>query len=168
MPIVTFKGVTPTLGDGCFVAENAAVIGDTVIGEKSNIWYGVQIRGDVHTIRIGKHTNIQDGTVCHVSKGTGPLNIGDYVTIGHNATVHGCTIEDYGFVGMGACVLDGAVVQSHAMLAAGALLSPNKVVPTGEIWAGNPAKFFRKMTEKEMAYAEWSAQHYVDLAAEYL
>lgn len=167
MTVFSFKGVSPILADDTFIAKGSTVIGDAVIGEKSSVWYNVTIRADVNTVRIGKHTNIQDGSTCHVSYKTGPLVIGDYVTIGHNAVVHGCTIEDYAFVGMGAIVLDGAVVKSHAMLAAGALLTNNKVVPTGEIWAGNPAKFFRKMTDKEMVYAEWSAQHYVKLAAEH-
>jgi carbonic anhydrase/acetyltransferase-like protein (isoleucine patch superfamily) len=165
--ILPYKGISPKLADDVFIAENAAVVGDVEIGELSNIWYGVQIRGDVNTVRIGKHTNIQDGTVCHVSVGTGPLYIGSYVTIGHNATVHACTLEDYAFVGMGATILDGGVVESHAMLAAGALLTNNKRVPTGEIWAGNPAKFFRKMTDKEMVYAEWSAAHYIKLGQEH-
>lgn len=167
--ILPFKDIKPKMGAGVFVAENAAVVGDVEIGEKTNIWYGVQIRGDVNTIRIGKHTNIQDGTVCHVTAGSdqGKLTIGSYVTIGHNATVHACTLEDYAFVGMGATVLDGAVVEGNAMLAAGALLTNNKRVPKGEIWAGNPAKFFRKMTEKELAYAAWSADHYVKLGQEH-
>lgn len=161
--------MTPQLGENVFVAVNAAVVGDVEIGDLTNIWYGVQIRADVNSVRIGKHTNIQDGTVCHVTAGSenGNLTIGSYVTIGHNATVHACTLEDYAFVGMGATVLDGAVVESHAMLAAGALLTNNKRVPTGEIWAGNPAKFFRKMTKKELAYAEWSADHYVKLGQEH-
>ena len=167
--ILPYKNMTPQLGKNVFVAVNAAVGGDVEIGDLTTIWYGVQIRADVNSVRIGKHTNIQDGTVCHVTAGSknGNLTIGSYVTIGHNATVHACTLEDYAFVGMGATVLDGAVVESHAMLAAGALLTNNKRVPTGEIWAGNPAKFFRKMTEKELAYAEWSADHYVKLGQEH-
>ncbi|MFT7144986.1 MAG: carbonic anhydrase/acetyltransferase-like protein (isoleucine patch superfamily) [Alphaproteobacteria bacterium] len=167
MTVLAYKGASPKIAADAFIAGGSTVIGDTVIGEKTSIWYNVTIRGDVNTIRIGKHTNIQDGSTCHVSYKTGPLVIGDYVTIGHNAIVHGCTLEDHAFVGMGAMVLDGAVVSSHAMLAAGALLTNNKVVPTGEIWAGNPAKFFRKMTDKEMVYAEWSAEHYVKLGQEH-
>ena len=167
--ILSYKDQKPKLGEGVFVAVNAAVVGDVTIGDKTNIWYGVQIRGDVNTVRIGQHTNIQDGTVCHVTSGSpkGKLTIGSYVTIGHNATVHACTIEDHAFVGMGATVLDGAVVESYAMLAAGALLTNNKRVPTGEVWAGNPAKFFRKMTTEEKDYITWSAQHYVKLGQEH-
>lgn len=168
MPLYPYKDITPTIGDDVFVAPSASIIGDVEIGDQTNIWYGVTIRGDVNTVRIGKRTNIQDGTVCHVTANTGPLFIGSGVTIGHNATIHACTLEDGSFVGMGATVMDGAVVESGAMVAAGALVSPNKVVRKGEVWAGVPAKLFRPMTEDEVKYMPWSEKHYVELAKNYL
>lgn len=166
--IMTFKGVAPKLGKDVFVAPTASIIGDVEIGDETNIWFGVTIRGDVNTVRIGSRTNIQDGTVCHVTRGTGPLKIGNDVTIGHSAIIHACTIEDGAFVGMGAIIMDGAVVQTGGMVAAGALLSPNKVVKKGEVYAGVPAKLFRPMTEDEVKYIPWSATHYVALAKNYL
>lgn len=168
MPLYAYKDITPTLGADVFIAPSASVIGDVKIGDQTNIWYGVTIRGDVNTVRIGSRTNIQDGTVCHVTAKTGPLKIGDNVTIGHNATIHACTLEDGSFVGMGATVMDGVVVESGAMVAAGALVSPGKRVKKGEVYAGVPAKLFRPMTEDEVKYIPWSAQHYVDLAKTYL
>lgn len=168
MPLHPYKNITPTLGTDVFVAPSAHLIGDVAVGDQSNIWFGVTIRGDVNTVRIGKRTNIQDGTVCHVTAGTGPLSIGDEVTIGHNATVHACTLEDGSFVGMGATVMDGAVVESGAMVAAGALVSPGKRVKKGQVFAGVPAKPFRAMTPEEVKYIPWSAQHYVELAKNYL
>ncbi len=166
--ILPFKNIKPALGKDVFVAPGAAVIGDVEIGDNTNIWFQVAIRGDVNTVRIGKNTNIQDGTICHVTKGSGPLTIGDDVTIGHSAVIHACTLEDGSFVGMGAVVMDGAVVQSGAMVAAGAVVTPGKVVKKGQIWAGTPAKYFRDMTEDETSYIPWSAKHYVELAKEYL
>ena len=168
MPLFSVKETMPTLGANVFVAPTASIIGDVEVGDRTNIWFGVTIRGDVNTIRIGKRTNIQDGTVCHVTTKTGPLFIGDDVTIGHNATLHACTLEDGAFVGMGAVVMDGAVVEGGAMVAAGALLSPGKRVKKGEVYAGVPGKFFRQMTAEEVAYIPWSAEHYVDLAKNYL
>lgn len=168
MPVLTFNDMTPELGKDVFVASSANIIGDVEIGAYSNIWFGVTIRGDVNKIRIGKCTNIQDGTVCHVTHKTGPLSIGDDVTIGHNATIHACTLENGAFVGMGAVVMDGAIVESGAMVAAGAVLTPGKRVKSGEVFAGVPAKFFRDMTLEEIKYIPWSAQHYVTLAKTYL
>ena len=166
--IMPFKGKTPKLGKNVFVAPTASIIGDVEIGDDTNIWFGVTIRGDVNTVRIGSRTNIQDGTVCHVTRGTGPLTIGSNVTIGHSAVIHACTLEDDSFVGMGAIVMDEAVVESGAMVAAGALIAPGKRVKKGEVYAGVPGKFFRPMTEAEIKYIPWSATHYVELAHEYL
>lgn len=161
--ILPYNGKTPKIAESAFIAPGAVIIGDVEIGEETNIWYNVVIRGDVNTVRIGKRTNIQDGTVCHVTYKTGPLSIGDEVTIGHNAIIHACTLENRSFVGMGATVMDGAVVQTEAMLAAGALLSPKKQVSTHELWSGVPAKLMRAMTEDEVSYMPWSAEHYVKL-----
>lgn len=166
--ILPFKGVLPTIAKDAYIAPSATISGDTHIGAGTSIWFNVAIRGDVHKVRIGENTNIQDGTVCHVTHKKHPLIIGDRVTIGHSAVVHGCTLEDESFVGMGAIVMDGAVVESGAMVAAGALVSPGKVVKKGELWAGVPAKPFRAMTEDEVNYLPWSAEHYRALGAQYL
>lgn len=163
-----YRGISPTIGEGSFIASSADVIGDVGIGEESGIWYGVVVRGDVNYIRIGSRTNIQDGTIIHVWRDNGPTIIGDNVTVGHQALLHACTLEDDTFIGMGATVMDKAVVESGGMVAAGALVTPGKVVKYGEIWAGNPAKFFRKMTKKEQEFIAISATNYVILANEYL
>lgn len=165
--ILPFKGTFPTIADEAFVAPGAVVTGDTVIGKGSNIWFNVSMRGDVHYIRVGENTNIQDNSVCHVTTKKFPLNIGSRVTVGHNAILHGCTLEDESFVGMGATVMDGAVVESGAMVAAGALVTPGKTVKSGELWAGSPAKFMRLVNDEERAYLKWSAGHYRDLGNEY-
>ena len=161
--ILPYKGIIPQIHDSAFIAPSASIIGDVKIGEDSNIWYNCALRGDVNDIKIGKRTNIQDGTVIHVTTDFQGTHVGDDVTVGHLAILHACTIEDFGFVGMQACVMDGAVVESHGMLAAGALLTPNKRVPSGELWAGSPAKYMRDLTDKERAYLKWSAPHYVEL-----
>lgn len=165
--ILPFRGIWPTIAPDAFIAPGAVVIGDVEIGPESNVWFGCVIRGDVNTIRIGARTNIQDNSVIHVTRGTGPTRIGSGVTIGHHAVLHACTLEDDCFIGMGAVVLDDAVVESGGMLAAGALLAPRKRVLGGELWAGNPARLMRPMTEAERAFLPVSAQNYVDLAAEY-
>lgn len=157
----------PKIHSAAFIAPGAVVIGDVEIGAETNVWFGCVIRGDVNTIRIGARTNIQDGTVVHVTRKTGPTVIGSGITIGHSALLHACTLEDNCFVGMRATVMDGAVVESGAMLAAGALVTPGKRIPTGQLWAGSPAKYFRAMTEEEKAYISISAKHYVELAKEY-
>jgi carbonic anhydrase/acetyltransferase-like protein (isoleucine patch superfamily) len=166
--ILPFKGVVPQIAATAFVAPTASVIGDVVIGAGSSIWFGTVVRGDVHEIRIGERTNIQDGTVVHVTRGKFGTYIGSGITIGHGAILHACTLEDDCFIGMGATVMDGAVVESGAMVAAGALVTPGKRVKKGELWAGSPAKFLRPLTEAEVAFFPQSAAGYVDLAAEYL
>ena len=162
--ILPYKGILPTIHADAFIAPGAVVIGDVHIGAETNVWFGCVIRGDVNTIRIGERTNIQDGTIVHVTRGTGPTAIGSGVTIGHQATIHGCTLMDDCFVGMGATVIDGVVVEPHGFVAAGALVTPNKRVLSGQMWAGNPAKYFRDLTEKEHDYFAYSAGHYVELA----
>ncbi len=165
--IFPYKDIYPVINDTAFIAPSASIIGNVEIGEGTNIWYGCVLRGDVHEIKIGKNTNIQDGTIIHVTTDVAGTYIGDNVTVGHNAILHACTVEDYGFVGMGACVMDNAVIESNAMLAAGALLTPNKCIPAGQLWAGSPAKYMRDLTKKELAYIKWSAPHYVGLGQEH-
>lgn len=165
--ILPYKGVAPKIDETVYVAPNAAIIGDVVIGANSNIWYGCTIRGDVNIIRIGDGTNIQDGTVIHVATRGRGTHIGNNVTVGHMALLHDCTLEDEAYVGMQACVMDGAVVQKRAYVAAGALVTSGKIVPSGELWAGRPAKFMRKLEAADYDFMEWSAPHYIRLGQEH-
>jgi gamma-carbonic anhydrase len=171
--IRTHHGVTPTIAASAFIAETAVVIGDVVVGENASIWYGCVLRGDDNTIRVGARTNIQDGTIVHINHeregaaGTKTV-IGAGVTIGHMALIHACTLEDGCFVGMKACVMDGVIVESGAMVAAGALVTPGKRVKRGELWAGSPARLMRRLTDAELRYFAYTAQHYAELAASYL
>lgn len=164
---IPFKGILPTVHPQAWLAPNCTVIGDTHIGAHSNIWFGAVLRGDVHHIRVGDYTNVQDNAVIHVTTGKFPTLIGNRVTIGHSAVVHACTLEDECLVGMNATVLDGATVQTRSMVAAGAVVAPGKVIETGWLWAGVPARPVRKLTEDELAYLAWSATHYAKLAENY-
>ncbi|PIN15778.1 Dynactin, subunit p25 [Handroanthus impetiginosus] len=159
----------PLVDKDAFVAPSASIVGDVHVGQKSSIWYGCVLRGDVNYISIGTGTNIQDNSLVHVAKSnlSGkvlPTLIGNNVTVGHSAVLHGCTIEDETFVGMGATLLDGVVVEKNAMVAAGALVRQNTRIPTGEVWGGNPAKFLRKLTDDEIAFISQSATNYATLA----
>jgi len=165
--ILPYQGKLPTIADDCFIAPNATIIGDVVIGKDSNVWFNVVIRGDVHEIRIGERTNIQDGTIIHATAGKSGTYIGNDITIGHNAVLHACTLEDGCFVGMSSTILDGAVVESGAMVAAGAVVTPGKRVKSGELWAGNPAKIMRELRPEDIAFFPRSAENYVKLAAQY-
>lgn len=165
--LIPYKGVMPTIHPQAFVAENAVIIGDVTIGPQTGIWYGCVLRGDVNIIRIGARTNIQDGTVIHVSRAGKGTHVGNGITVGHMALLHDCTLHDDSFVGMQACVMDGAEVSHGGMVAAGALVTPGKKVPTGQLWAGNPAKFMRDLKPEEQEMIAKSAEHYVRLAAEY-
>nr|UER43479.1 gamma carbonic anhydrase 1 [Viscum album] len=159
----------PVVDKDAFVAPSASLIGDVQVGQHSSIWYGCVLRGDVNSIIIGSGTNIQDCSIVHVAKHNPsgkalPTVIGDNVTVGHGAILHACTIEDEGFVGMGATLLDGVVLEKHAMVAAGALVRQNMRIPRGEIWGGNPAKFLRKLKDEEVAFIPRSATNYWNLA----
>jgi carbonic anhydrase/acetyltransferase-like protein (isoleucine patch superfamily) len=165
--ILPYRGLAPKIADEAFIAPNAVITGDVEIGADTGIWFGCVIRGDVNHIRIGARTNIQDGTIIHCSRDKFPCLIGDDITVGHGAILHACVLEDGCFVGMGATVMDGARVESGAMVAAGALVTPGKLVKKGELWAGNPAKPMRALTEAELAFFPVSAEHYVNLARDY-
>ena len=143
------RGLRPTIGENCFLAETAAVIGEVSIGNDCSIWYGTVLRGDVNSIRIGNKVNIQDGAVIHTLYQRSQTIIGDNVSIGHNAVVHGATIEDNCLIGMGAIVLDNAVVESGAIVAAGALVTSGMRVEGGHIYAGVPAKKIKAVDEKQ-------------------
>lgn len=157
----------PKIAEDAYIAPGAVIIGDVEIGSQSGVWFGAVIRGDVNFIRIGERTNIQDGTVIHVTRKTGPTRIGSGVTIGHSVLLHACTIEDDAFIGMHSTVMDDAVVEENAMVAAGALVNPRKRVPTGQIWGGNPAQYLRDMKQAELDFIPVSADNYVRLAEEY-
>ena len=167
MLIKSVRGFTPQYGKNCFFAENATVIGDVILGDEVSVWYQAVIRGDVNAIRIGNKVNIQDGVVIHATFETAPTHIGNNVSIGHNAIVHGCTIEDNVLIGMGAIVLDNVHIDDDVILGAGALVPPNKHLPSGYLYVGSPAKAVRKLSEDELAFLKRSASHYVNLKNEY-
>ena len=169
MPIISpYKDLIPTIHDTAFIAENAFINGDVEIGEEASIWYGCVLRGDVDEIKVGARSNIQDGSTLHSTRDVQGVYVGDDVTIGHMCLIHACTIESNGFVGMGSVVLDEAVIEGGAMLAAGSLLTPGKRIPKGELWAGRPAKFMRALTEADYEMMRDNAQEYVDLSRQYL
>ena len=173
-PLSTYKGVMPTLADGCFVADSARLVGDLHLGKDSSVWHMVAARGDVNRIRIGERSNVQDGTVLHVTRRSAsnpdgyPLIIGDDVTIGHKCMLHGCTLGNRILVGMGAIIMDGAVVQDDVFIGAGTLVPPNKVLDSGYLYVGNPMVKKRPLKESERAFLAKSAENYVMLKDDYL
>ena len=152
-----YKKIKPKISKNVFIAPGSYVIGDVKIGSKSNIWFNTVIRGDVEKIGIGSNTNIQDLTMVHCTTNGHGTQIGSNVTIGHNCVIHDCKIEDNSLIGMSSTVLDGAIVKKSSMLAAGSLLTQGKIIETGELWAGKPAKFLRKLTNEEMKFIKKSA-----------
>lgn len=169
MAIRTFEQYTPQIDPTAFVDDSAVVTGNVLIGADSSIWPMCSVRGDIHSIRIGQRTNIQDGSILHVTHdsefapGGHALAIGNDVTVGHNAVVHACTVEDLCLVGMGSVLLDGAIIRSGAIVGAGSLVPPGKELEGGCLWLGSPVKRVRELTEKEKAFLAYSADHYVDL-----
>lgn len=170
MIIREFKGEKPVIGEGCFMAETAAVIGRVRMGRDCSVWYGACIRGDENSIVIGDRVNVQDCSVIHVSEGEGgQVQIGSDVTIGHNATVHACTVGSNCLIGMGATVLDGAVIGDGSIVAAGALVLGKTVIGPNEMWAGVPAKFVKALTPEAVErIVSRGVAHYVEMAGEYL
>jgi carbonic anhydrase/acetyltransferase-like protein (isoleucine patch superfamily) len=166
---VAFRGHVPVVAADVFVAPGVILLGDVAIGPGSSIWYGCVLRGDINAIRIGARSNLQDGTVVHVSgEEGGSTEIGDDVTVGHMALLHACTLEDGSFVGMKACVMDGAVVETGAVVAAGAVVTPDRRIPAGELWAGCPARLLRPLSNAERADFAATAARYAAIAREYL
>jgi len=171
MTLIRFAGKTPQIDPTAFVAPGAQLIGDIDLGPEASVWYNCVLRGDMNKIRIGARTNIQDGSVIHVDphRPGGPADgfpalIGADVLIGHMAMVHGCTLHDRAFVGLGSIVMDGCEIESDAMLAAGAMLTPGKRIPAGQLWAGRPARFVRDLGEADLAGMRLGVAHYVALA----
>jgi carbonic anhydrase/acetyltransferase-like protein (isoleucine patch superfamily) len=165
--VLPFGDTRPRIAGDAFIAAGSLIIGNVEIAARASVWFNAVVRADVNTITIGENTNLQDGSVVHVTRKAHGTFIGANITIGHMALIHGCTLEDGCFIGMRATVMDGAVVQSGAMIAAGALVTPRKVVPSGELWGGSPAKFMRKLSDDERAYMKNSSAHYAKLAAMY-
>lgn len=164
---LAYNNISPKLDSSVFVAGGAKIIGDVEIGPDSGIWFNAVIRGDVNTVRIGSRTNIQDGCILHVTNDTAPLRIGNDVTVGHGAILHGCIIADRTLVGMGAIILDNAKINSYTLVAAGALVLSNAEFPEGVLIAGMPAKVMRQLTAVERTMIEDSATHYVEYAGQY-
>lgn len=150
----------PKIHQSVFLASGVKIVGDVEIGAYSSVWYNVVIRGDVHYVKIGDMTNIQDLSMLHVTNNKYPLNIGNKVTIGHSVKLHGCTVKDLSLIGIGAIVLDGAIVEEYSMVAAGAVVKPNFIVPKGKLVAGVPAKVVRDLTNAEIKDLEHSAERY--------
>ena len=163
-----FRGEWPIVDETAFVAETAVLIGDVVIGPGASVWFHCVLRGDTNFIRVGARTNVQDGTIVHVNAGNFPTIIGDDVTIGHAAVIHACTLHNRAFVGMGATVLDGAIIEEGGVLGANGLLTPGKKIGRNELWTGAPAKLARVLTDEERSKFDMNAIHYAELAQQYL
>lgn len=164
MSLHPFIGKSPAIDPEAWVAPGAQLIGDVALGPGSSIWYNCVLRGDVMPIRIGARSNIQDGSIVHVTRGMAATTIGDDVLVGHLAVIHGCTLMDRAFVGLGAIVMDGCVIEPDAMLAAGALLTPGKRIPSGQLWTGRPAAYQRDLRPEEIERNRAGAAGYVALA----
>lgn len=165
------KGVSPQWGDHCFLADNATLTGDVIMGERCSVWFNAVVRGDVHSIRIGNNVNIQDGAVIHCTYQKAPVTIGDNVSIAHNAVIHGCTIHDNVLIGMGAIIMDHAVIHSNSIIAAGAVVLADTIVESGSVFAGTPAKKVKSIDQRlvegeinriannYMMYASWYGEN---------
>ena len=165
--IHAYRGVVPKVHLSAWIADSADVIGDVELGEESSVWFSAVIRGDVNFVRVGRGTNLQDGTVLHVNRNGTPTILEDYVTVGHAARLHGCHVKSNCLVGIGAVVLDGAVLEEECVVAAGAVVSPGTLVPKGSVLMGAPARVKRSVTEKDLEWIYRSAKNYIGLAAEY-
>ena len=163
-----FRGVHPQIDETAFIADSAQIIGDVHIGKQASVWYGTVVRGDVMPIRVGARTNLQDGTIVHVTAGKYGTVIGSDCTIGHGAILHACTVEDHCLIGMGATVLDGVVIGCGSFIGAGALVTPGTVIPPGSLAIGSPARVKRPVSDAERAQIEQGAARYVELSRRYL
>lgn len=172
--IRNFKNFTPSIGNRVYIDPQSTVIGNVSIGDDVSVWPMAVIRGDVNHITIGKACSIQDGSVLHVThdgpytNGGQPLILGQGITVGHKAVLHGCTIDDFSLIGMGSLILDAVHVEDHVMIAAGSVVPPGKRLESGYLYLGNPARAIRKLTAKEIEQLEYSAQHYIRLKDSYI
>jgi carbonic anhydrase/acetyltransferase-like protein (isoleucine patch superfamily) len=160
----SFLGRSPRLGREVYVSDSAAVVGDVTLGDGASVWYGASMRGDVHWIEVGAGSNVQDNATMHVSRGTHPCRIGAGVTVGHNAVVHGCTVEDDVLIGMGAVVLDGAVIGAGSIVGAGAVVTKDTRVPPGSLVLGTPARVVRPLAPEAIEANRANAAHYVRMS----
>ncbi len=162
MPVILpVKGITPEWGKDCFIAENCTIVGDVILGDNCSVWFNAVIRGDVHYIRIGNNTNIQDGAIIHCTYKKAATSIGNNVSIGHNALVHGCTLQDNVLIGMGAIVMDHAIVENFCIIAAGAVILENTVCESGFLYAGMPAKKIKPLTGEQIEMLKRLPENYV-------
>jgi len=174
MNLRTFRGHTPQLGERVYIDPDCVVLGDVTLGDDCSVWPMAVVRGDMHRIRVGARVSIQDGSVLHITHasdynpGGYPLSIGDDVTIGHKAILHGCTVGDRVLVGMNATIMDGAVVEDEVIIAAGAVVTPGKRLESGHVYAGNPARALRPLKDAERQFFTYTAGNYVTLKDEYL
>ena len=174
-PVRSFNGITPKLARGVYIDSNATVIGDVELGEDVSVWPGAVIRGDMHYIRVGNRSNVQDNAVLHITHASEnfnpdgfPLTIGEDVIIGHSAVLHGCTVHNRVLIGIGAIVNDGAVVEGDVIIGAGAVVPPGKTLRSGYVYVGNPAKQLRPLSDSERRFLPYSPQNYIKLKNQYL
>jgi len=166
--IRTYKGISPTIAATCYVDDSAQIIGDVVLGEHASVWMNAVVRGDVHSIRIGAYSNVQDCSVLHGMKEHYGVFVGEYVTIGHSVTLHGCTVEDRSLIGMGAVILNGARIGAGSIIAAGTLIPEQTVVEPGSLWMGSPGKFRRQLDQKDQESILRYANNYLGYKEAYL
>ena len=164
----TYRGIIPTIAPSAFIEDTAVVIGDVVIGSESSVWFHAVIRGDVHFIRIGHRTNIQDLCLLHVTHDTHPLTLGDDITVGHHAVLHGCTVHDRVLIGMGAIIMDEVVIEEDCIIGAGALITERVHIPPKSLVMGSPAKVKRMLTDTEVQWIKESAANYIRYAEQYV
>ena len=162
-----FKGILPQIHKSCYVAKSAEIIGDTILEQDASVWFGAVVRADDNKIYIGKGSNIQDNCILHSNVNDGKIIIGENVTVGHGAILHGCKINNNSLIGMGAIILDGAQIGENTIIGAGSLVTSNKNIPGGVLCMGSPAKVIRKLTEEEINYINESAEHYINIISEY-
>jgi carbonic anhydrase/acetyltransferase-like protein (isoleucine patch superfamily) len=165
--IKKFRGKLPIIPGSCYISESVDLIGDVTLGENVSLWFGTVVRGDMHHITIGNRSNIQDNSVIHVTTDISPTRIGDEVTVGHNAIIHGATIEDRCLIGMGSIIMDDVVVGEGSIVGAGAVVPPNMIIPPRSLVVGLPAKIVRQTTDEELEMIIERAQHYIDFSQEY-
>jgi carbonic anhydrase/acetyltransferase-like protein (isoleucine patch superfamily) len=166
--IRSFKGTSPTIPASCYVDPSAQILGDVVLGEHSSVWMNAVLRGDVHSIRLGAHSNVQDCSVLHGMKEQYGISVGEYVTVGHSVTLHGCVVEDRCLIGMGSIILNGARIGAGSIIAAGTLIPEKTIVEPGSLWMGSPGKFRRQLNQKDQESILRYARNYLGYKESYL